>query len=92
VHGPVYDGRKLYQVRAQKIGTAEVEVPAGKFSTNTIEIKVFDDGAEMKDAHFTLYLARDPPRTPVLLEAELPFAAARVELHKRSAQKPASDP
>jgi len=92
VHGPVYDGRKLYQVRAQKIGTAEVEVPAGKFSTNTIEIKVFDNGAEMKDAHFTLYLARDPSRTPVLLEAELPFAAARVELHKRSAQKPASDP
>jgi hypothetical protein len=83
VHGPVFDGRKLYEVRAQKIGSAEVEVPAGKFSTSTIEIKVFDDGAEMKDAHFTLYLAKDQARTPVLLEAVLPFAAARVELTKK---------
>jgi len=84
VHGPVYDGRKLYEVTAQKIGSAEVQVPAGKFSTSTIEIKVFDNGAEMKDAHFTLYLAKDPARTPVLLEAVLPFAAARVELTKRN--------
>ena len=83
VHGPVYDGHKLYEVRAQKIGSAEVEVPAGKFSTATVDIKVFDDGVEMKDAHFTVYLARDAARTPVLLEAVLPFAAARVELTKR---------
>jgi hypothetical protein len=83
VHGPVYDGHKLYEVRAQKIGSAEVEVPAGKFSTATVDIKVFDDGAEMKDAHFTVYLAKDAARTPVLLEAVLPFAAARVELTKK---------
>ena len=83
VHGPVYDGRKLYEVNAQKIGSAEVQVPAGKFSTSTIEIKVFDDGQEMKDAHFTLYLAKDQARTPVLLEAVLPFAAVRVELTKK---------
>src|SRR2546423_1409394 len=83
VRGPVYDGRKLYEVHAQKIGSAEVRVPAGNFSTSTVEIKVFDNGAEMKDAHFTLYLAKDQARTPVLLEAVLPFAAARVELTKR---------
>jgi hypothetical protein len=83
VRGPVYDGHKLYEVRAQKIGSAEVEVPAGKFSTTTVEIKVFDNGEEMKDAHFTVYLAKDAARTPVLLEAVLPFAAARVELTKK---------
>jgi hypothetical protein len=83
VHGPVYDGRKLYEVRAKKIGSAEVQVPAGKFSTTTIEIRVFDNGAEMQDAHFTVYLAKDEARTPVLLEAVLPFMAARVELTKR---------
>jgi len=65
VHGPVYDGRKLYEVHAEKIGSAEVQVPVGKFSTSTVEIKVFDNGAEMKDAHFTLYLAKDAARTPV---------------------------
>ena len=83
VHGPVYDGRKLYEVTAHKTGSAEVQVPAGKFSTSTVEIKVFDNGTEMKDAHFTLYLAKDEVRTPVLLEAVLPFAAVRVELTKR---------
>jgi hypothetical protein len=60
-----------------------VEVPAGKFSTTTVDIKVFDNGAEMKDARFTVYLAKDAVRTPVLLEAVLPFAAARVELTKK---------
>ena len=83
VHGPVYDGRKLYEIRARKTGSAEVQVPAGKFSTSTIEVKVFDNGVEMNDAHFTLYVAKDEARTPVLLEAVLPFAAARVELRKR---------
>jgi len=83
VHGPVYDGRKLYEVRAKKTGSAEVQVPAGKFSTTTIEIRVFENGAEMQDAHFTVYLAKDEARTPVLLEAVLPFMAARVELTKR---------
>jgi hypothetical protein len=83
VRGPVYDGRKLYEVRAQKIGSAEVQVPVGKFSTNTIEISVLDHGVEMKDAHFTLYLAKDAARTPVLLKAVLPFADALVELAKR---------
>jgi hypothetical protein len=86
VHGPVYDGRKLYEVKAEKIGSAEVQVPAGKFSTTTVEIKVFDSGAEMKDAHFTLYLAKDAARTPVLLEAVLPFAEARVQLMKKNGQ------
>jgi len=84
VHGPVYDGRKLYEVKARKIGSAEVQVPAGHFSTNTVEIRVFDNGEEMKDAHFTLYLAKDVARTPVLLEVTLPFAEARVQLVKRS--------
>jgi len=83
VHGPVYDGHKLYEVRAQKTGSAEVEVPAGKFSTTTVDVKVFDNGEEMKDAHFTVYLAKDAARTPVLLEAVMPFATARVELTKR---------
>ena len=37
---------------------------------------------EMKDVHFFLYLANDALRTPVLMEAVLPVATARVELTK----------
>jgi hypothetical protein len=81
VHGPVYDGHKLYDVRASFAGVApDVAVPAGTFSTSKIDLRVFEAGAEMKDAHFTLYLAGNPSRTPVLLEAVMPFATARVAL------------
>jgi hypothetical protein len=83
VRSPVYDGHKLYDVRAGRVGnSAAVSVPAGKFTATKIEIRVFDNGAEMKDAHFLLYLANDAVRTPVLMEAILPVATARVELKK----------
>jgi len=84
VRSPVYDGRKLYDVRAAAAGSSEaVTVPAGSYATNKIEIRVFNGGEEMKDAHFYLYLDHDPLHTPVLLEAMLPFATARVALTSR---------
>jgi len=83
VRSPVYDGHKLYDVRAKLARSLEtVEVPAGKYAASKIGIRVLDDGVEMKDASFSLYLANDERRTPVLLEAVLPFATARVELQK----------
>jgi hypothetical protein len=83
VNSPVYDGHKLYDVRASYAGGNEsVTVPAGSFATSKIDLRVFDAGVEMKDARFTLYLASNPTRTPVLLEATMPFATARVALVK----------
>jgi expansin (peptidoglycan-binding protein) len=83
VQGPVYDGRKLYDVRARLAGkSASVTVAAGSYTASKIEIRVFDKGVEMKDASFNLFLANNAGRTPVLLEATLPFATARVELVK----------
>ncbi|HKV60465.1 MAG TPA: DUF3108 domain-containing protein [Candidatus Acidoferrum sp.] len=81
VHSPVYDGHKLYDLRAKLApGSEAVEVPAGKFAASKIAIRIFEDGVEKKDAFFTLYLANNAARTPVLLEAVMPFATARVEL------------
>jgi hypothetical protein len=83
VKGPVYDGHKLYDVRAKLAGAlASVVVPAGTYTASKIEIRVFENGVEMKDASFNLFLANNAARTPVLLEATLPFATARVELVK----------
>jgi Protein of unknown function (DUF3108) len=81
VSSPVYDGHKLYETRAVLAGTGEsVEVPAGKYTASKIDIQVFDNGEELKDAHFSLYLANNDAHTPVLLEAVMPFATARVQL------------
>jgi len=83
VRGPVYDGHKLYDVRAKLAGAGEaITVPAGSYKTSKIEIRVFENGQEMKDAHFTMYFANNVARTPVLLEAIMPFATARVELQR----------
>jgi Protein of unknown function (DUF3108) len=81
VEGPVYDGHRLYDVIASLAGAGQsVTVPAGTYATDKIEIRVFDNGQEMKDAHFFVYFAKNDVRTPVLLEAEMPFASARVSL------------
>ena len=78
---PVYDGHKLYDVRASFTNSSEaVVVPAGNYQASKIDIRVFEQGAELKDAHFTLYLANNPIHAPVLLEAVMPFATARVQL------------
>jgi hypothetical protein len=83
VRSPVYDGHKLYDVHARLLARGEpVTVPAGNFNTLKIELQVLDNGVEMKDAHFILYLSNAEARLPVLLEAVMPFAVARVELVK----------
>jgi uncharacterized protein DUF3108 len=83
VRSPVYDGHKLYDVRAKLAGaSSSVTVTAGSYTVSRIDIRVFDNGVEMKDASFLLYLANNAAKTPVLLEAVLPFATARVELAK----------
>ncbi len=83
VSSPVYDGHKLYDVRAKLANSSvAVGVPAGDYRATKIEIHVFENGVESKDAYFTLYLANDEARTPVLLEAIMPFAMARVALVK----------
>ena len=80
---PVYDGHKLYDVRAKlRAASEKVTVPAGDYIASKIGIRVFDNGVETKDASFTLYLANSAAHTPVLLEAIMPFATARVELLK----------
>lgn len=83
LRGPVFDGHKLYDVRARMTEpAASVQIPAGVFSATQLELQVFENGKELKDTRFTLWLANNAERTPVLLEAELPLGTARVELVK----------
>jgi hypothetical protein len=93
VKSPVYDGHKLYEVRA-KVANASVAVgvPAGDYRATKIELHVFENGVESKDASFALYLANDAVRTPVLLEAVMPIATARVALVKEEQKSAESKP
>jgi hypothetical protein len=81
VRGPVFDGHRLYDVRARLVApTVSVQIPAGVFGASQIGLQVYENGKEMKDTRFTLSLANNAARTPVLLEAELPLGTARIEL------------
>jgi Protein of unknown function (DUF3108) len=87
VRSPVYDGHKLYELRARRVSASEaVSVAAGKYNASKIAIHVFDNGVESKDAQFSLYLANNAPHTPVLIEAVIPVATARVELVRASGE------
>ncbi len=78
---PVFDGRRLYDAVA-RVDTPDgtVTVPAGNFPAQRIAIKLFDHGKELTDTRLWLWLAKDASRTPVLVEAEVPFGTAKIEL------------
>jgi hypothetical protein len=78
---PVFDGHHYYDVTALKESAGEeVQVAAGNFHITRIALRVFESGREMPNVKFWLSLAQDAARTPVLIEAEMPFGTLRVEL------------
>jgi hypothetical protein len=81
LHVPVFDGHNLYDVVARLApSSGQVTVPAGQLAASCIDVRVFEHGQELDGTHFSLWLGQDPARTPLLIEAEIPFGSARVEL------------
>lgn len=77
----VYDGRDLYDMRAHCEALSEpVKVTAGNFSAARIALHVFQYGKELSSIRFEIWIASDPARTPVVIEANLPFGNIRAEL------------
>ena len=82
---PVFDGHNLYDVVAHlEMPSDQATVPAGQFTTSKIGVSVYEHGQEVTGTHFTIWLAQDASRTPVLVESELPIGTARLELTARN--------
>ena len=78
---PVYDGHNLYDMRAHcEVLSEPVKVAAGSFSAARIAVHVFQYGKELSTIRFEIWIASDPARTPVVIEANLPFGNIRAEL------------
>ena len=78
---PIYDGEDLLEVRARlEVLNETVAVDAGNFSATRISIHLYKKGAEATRESFSLWLAGDSSRTPVMLQAELPMSSVRIEL------------
>jgi hypothetical protein len=78
---PVFDGHRLYDVVA-RMDTPQgtISVPAGTFPAFRVTLRLFDHGKELTDTRFSLWFTKDAAHTPVLIEAEIPFGTARIEL------------
>jgi hypothetical protein len=81
VRSPVFDGRKVYDVRATVVTPrSDLTVAAGKYSATGLSVRVFMNGKELPDTKITLWIAQDAAHTPVLIELTLPIGSGRVEL------------
>jgi hypothetical protein len=81
LRAPVFDGKNLYEVVAHLESSSEqAVVPAGQFAASKIAVRVYDHGQELSTTRFTVWLAQDAMRTPVLVETELPIGTARLEM------------
>lgn len=77
----VYDGQDLFDMSAHCESLSEdVKVAAGNFSATRIAVHVFQYEKEVSSIRFEIWIANDPARTPVVIEATLPFGNVRAEL------------
>jgi Protein of unknown function (DUF3108) len=78
---PLYDGRHFYQMVARLVSAHDaVTVPAGRFDASRIQISVSPREAGGKAMQFTLWLANDPARIPVEVDAEISVGTIQGEL------------
>jgi hypothetical protein len=78
---PVYSGRDLYEMRTKRtIAIDQAVVPAGTFPASRISVSIFQHGNEVTAIHFEVWIANNAARTPVIIEAQLPFGSLRGEL------------
>jgi len=83
--GTVYDGHDLYEVSAKREAADDREaISAGAFSTSRISIDLFEHQKPVVGIHIVLWIANDAARTPVLMQAQLPFGNVRAELTSAS--------
>jgi len=84
-HGTVYDGRDLYEITAKReTANDSVAIAAGTFSASRISIDLFQHQKPVPGVHAIAWIANDAARTPVLMEAQLPFGNVRAELTSAS--------
>jgi hypothetical protein len=81
VRAPVYDGHDILEMSARRDVPGEaVSVPAGNYTASRISVSVFQYQKELTTIHVVIWLANDAARTPVVLQATLPFGTLRAEL------------
>jgi Protein of unknown function (DUF3108) len=80
-HAPIFDGHDIFDLRASRESAEEsVKVAAGTYSAWHLSLRVFQNQKEVSQVRYRMWIASDAARTPVLMEADLPFGTIRAEL------------
>jgi len=83
--GAVYDGHDLYEITAKRETDEDtVAIAAGTFSASRISFDLFQHQEPVPGIHVIIWIANDAARTPVLMQAQLPFGNVRAELTSAS--------
>jgi hypothetical protein len=78
---PVSDGHDVYDMSARLESAEEkVAVPAGNFTASRVSVHLAQRGKEVQGISFLAWFANDAARTPVQIQAILPFGNLHVEL------------
>jgi len=83
--GTVFDGRDLYEFSAKRQTADEkVAVASGAYSASRISIDISQREKPVPGVHLIVWIADDAARTPVLMQAQMPFGNLRAELTSAS--------
>jgi hypothetical protein len=78
---PVYDGHNLLEMRAHReTSSSTISVGSKSVAASRVAIRVFQFGKEVSGTSFMVWFANDAAKTPVAMQAEIPFGTLRVEL------------
>src|SRR6185437_889685 len=81
----VSDGRDIYDVDARLESAKEsIALPAGTFNAWRVAVHVTQEGKTSNTLQFKVWFAHDAARTPVLIQADLPFGSLHVELTSKA--------
>jgi hypothetical protein len=83
----MYDGNDVFEVRAQlEVPDEVIAVDAGNFHAMRIDARLYQTGVQVAKTEFSIWLGNDAERTPLLLDATMPYGKIRAELQPKSAR------
>lgn len=79
-HAPVYDGEDLYEMSARmESGTEVISVSGHEVKATKVTVRLFRAGQPSR-TKCSIWFSPDESRTPVLIEADVPYGSVRAEL------------
>jgi hypothetical protein len=83
----MYDGNDVFETRAQlEVRDELIAIDAGNFHAMRIDAHLFQHGVQVEKTELSMWFSTDAARTPLLLEATMPYGKIRAELEPRAAK------